>query len=133
MKSEILRLLKSSDTYLSGQQICEQFQVSRTAVWKVMEQLKKEGYQIEAVRNKGYRLVDSPDVMSKAEIESLISTKWAGRHVVYYGETDSTNTRAKEQGEEGQNTGLWSLPTNRMPARGAEADLGSRRKEPAYI
>ena len=32
MKSEILRLLKSSDTYLSGQQICEQFQVSRTAV-----------------------------------------------------------------------------------------------------
>ena len=70
MKSEILRLLKSSDTYLSGQQICEQFQVSRTAVWKVMEQLKKEGYQIEAVRNKGYRLVDSPDVMSKAEISS---------------------------------------------------------------
>ena len=90
MKSEILRLLKSSETYLSGQQICEQFQVSRTAVWKVMEQLKKEGYQIEAVRNKGYRLVDSPDVMSKAEIESLISTKWAGRHVVYYDETDST-------------------------------------------
>ena len=126
MKSEILRLLKSSDTYLSGQQICEQFQVSRTAVWKVMEQLKKEGYQIEAVRNKGYRLVDSPDVMSKAEIESLISTKWAGRHVVYYDETDSTNTRAKETGgKRGQNTGLWSLPTGRMQARGAEADLGS--------
>ena len=72
MKSEILRLLKENDTYISGQQLCEQFQVSRTAIWKVIDQLKKEGYQIEAVRNKGYRLIESPDVMSKAEIDSLV-------------------------------------------------------------
>ena len=58
MKSEILRLLKENDTYISGQQLCEQFQVSRTAIWKVIDQLKKEGYQIEAVRNKGYRLIE---------------------------------------------------------------------------
>ena len=93
MKSEILRLLKESDTYISGQQLCEQFQVSRTAIWKVIDQLKKEGYEIEAVRNKGYRLIDSPDVMSKAEIESLVDTKWAGKNVVYYDEIDSTNSR----------------------------------------
>ena len=79
--------------------MCEQFQVSRTAVWKVIDQLKKEGYQIEAVRNKGYRLIDSPDVMSKAEIESLMDTKWAGSNVVYYDEIDSTNNRAKEAGD----------------------------------
>ena len=99
MKSEILRLLKESNTYISGQQLCEQFQVSRTAVWTVIDQLKKEGYQIEAVRNKGYRLIDSPDVMSKAEIESLMDTKWAGSNVVYYDEIDSTNNRAKEAGD----------------------------------
>lgn len=99
MKSEILRLLKESNTYISGQQLCEQFQVSRTAVWKVIDQLKKEGYQIEAVRNRGYRLIDSPDVMSKAEIESLMDTKWAGSNVVYYDEIDSTNNRAKEAGD----------------------------------
>ena len=95
MKAEILRLLKESSSYISGQQLCDHFQVSRTAVWKVMEQLKKEGYTIEAVRNKGYRLLDSPDVLSKAEIESLVTTKWAGRQVVYYDETDSTNNQAK--------------------------------------
>ena len=99
MKSEILRLLKESNTYISGQQLCEQFQVSRTAVWKVIDQLKKEGYQIEAVRNKGYRLIDSPDVMSKAEIESHMDTKWARSNVVYYDEIDSTNNRAKEAGD----------------------------------
>ncbi len=105
MKSEILRLLKESDGYLSGQQLCSHFLVSRTAVWKVMEQLKKEGYEIEAVRNKGYRLVDSPDVMSRAEIESLAKGRWAGARVVYYEETDSTNTRAKEAADKGGGQG----------------------------
>ncbi len=102
MKAEILRLLKESDGYISGQQLCEQFQVSRTAVWKVIEQLKKEGYKIEAVRNKGYHLVESLDILSKAEIESQLRTKWAGRPVVYYDEIDSTNTRAKELGDKGE-------------------------------
>ena len=101
MKTEILRLLKTSQDFISGQQLCEQFQVSRTAVWKVIDQLKKEGYEIEAVRNKGYRLIDSSDVLSKAEIESQITTKWAGKNVIYYDETDSTNTRAKELGDAG--------------------------------
>ncbi|MGF0032381.1 biotin--[acetyl-CoA-carboxylase] ligase [Bariatricus sp. SGI.154] len=118
MKSEILRLLKENDTYLSGQQICDHFQVSRTAVWKVIEQLKKEGYQIEAVRNKGYRLVDSPDVMSKAEIESLMKTRWAGKKVVYYDETDSTNNRAKDAGEKGEEHGTLFVADRQVAGKG---------------
>lgn len=53
MKGEILKLLKESDGHLSGQELCERFGVSRTAVWKVINQLKEEGYEIEAVRNQG--------------------------------------------------------------------------------
>lgn len=56
MKAEILKMLREADGYVSGQQLCEKFQVSRTAVWKVINQLKDEGYQIEAVRNKGITL-----------------------------------------------------------------------------
>ena len=52
MKSEILKLLKEAEGYISGQELCERFGVSRTAVWKVINQLKEEGYEIEAVRNK---------------------------------------------------------------------------------
>lgn len=118
MKAEILRLLKESSSYLSGQQLCDQFQVSRTAVWKVMEQLKKEGYTIEAVRNKGYRLLDSPDVMSKAEIESLVTTKWAGRQVVYYDETDSTNVQAKAAGERGEAHGTLFVADRQTSGKG---------------
>lgn len=118
MKSEILRLLKENDTYISGQQLCEQFQVSRTAIWKVIDQLKKEGYQIEAVRNKGYRLIESPDVMSKAEIDSLVDTKWAGKNVIYYDETDSTNNRAKEAGNNKEPHGTLFVADMQMVGKG---------------
>ena len=91
MKSEILKMLRHTDGYISGQEICEKFQVSRTAVWKTINQLKDEGYQIEAVRNKGYHIAGSPDKITKNEIESLLTTRWAGRKLFCYDEIDSTN------------------------------------------
>lgn len=118
MKAEILKLLKDSDGYLSGQQLCDRFQVSRTAVWKVMEQLKKEGYEIEAVRNKGYRLIGSCAALSGAEIESSIKCEWAGRRVVYFEETDSTNLRAKEAGEKGETHGSLYVADCQISGKG---------------
>ena len=47
VKTEVLRMLKETDDYLSGQEICERLNVSRTAVWKVIKQLEAEGYEIE--------------------------------------------------------------------------------------
>ena len=72
MKTEIIRLLKESQDYISGQELCQRLQVSRTAVWKVINQLKEEGYKIEAVRNKGYRLVEEGDVFTQASLECAV-------------------------------------------------------------
>lgn len=118
MKIEILKLLKESKDYISGQQLCDRFHVSRTAVWKVIEQLKKEGYEIEAVRNKGYRLVESPDIMTKAELESVINTRWAGKEILYYDETDSTNIQAKYEGEKGARHGTLIVADRQTAGRG---------------
>lgn len=111
-------MLREADGYVSGQQICEHFGVSRTAVWKVIRQLQEEGYQVEAVRNKGYRIVDSPDVMTKEELESLIDTGWAGKNVVYYPETDSTNLRIKQMGDEGAAHGTLAVADLQTAGRG---------------
>ena len=46
MKTKILKILRQADTYISGQELCSQLGVSRTAVWKVIQQLKDEGYVI---------------------------------------------------------------------------------------
>ena len=60
-KQQILRKLKESRGYLSGQQLSEALGVSRTAVWKIIRKLKQDGYPIEAVTNKGYRLLSVED------------------------------------------------------------------------
>lgn len=101
-KSDILASLRNAGDYVSGQQLCERLGVSRTAVWKVIKQLKEEGYRIESVSNKGYLLVESPeDVLSEEEIASRLTTQWAGRKLYCRRETGSTNNDAKRCGEEG--------------------------------
>ena len=97
-------MLRQSETgaVISGQELCGQLGVSRTAVWKVIGQLKEEGYEIEAVKNRGYRITSIPDVMTAVEIGSRLKTKIMGRCCICYQETDSTNTRAKQLAEEGK-------------------------------
>ena len=76
MKTEILSMLRSTSDYVSGQSICKKFGVSRTAVWKIINQLKEEGYEIEAVQKKGYRLLEIGEVISESELKSRMKTKW---------------------------------------------------------
>lgn len=118
MKTKILQILRQSEDYVSGQELCESLGVSRTAVWKVIKQLRETGYEIEAVQNKGYRLASAPDVLSKQEIESLIRTKWLGHEVFYYDEIDSTNTEAKRKAEEGAAHGAIVVADMQKAGRG---------------
>ncbi len=104
---------------MSGQQLCERFGVSRTAVWKVINQLKEEGYTIESVSRKGYRLVESPaDVYSESEIISRLQTRWAGRTLYFFESTGSTNPDAKRFAEEGAPHGTIVVADRQTAGRG---------------
>ena len=118
MKSQILTMLRESEGYVSGQELCNQFGVSRTAVWKAINQLKEMGYEIEAVSNKGYHLVSAPDVMNEAEIKSLLHTKWAGQELFYFDSIDSTNTKAKEMAEKGYPSGTLVVADQQTAGKG---------------
>ena len=118
MKSEILAALRSADGYVSGQELCEKFGVSRTAVWKAINQLKQAGYEIEAVQNKGYHIVSSPDILSKTELESNRKTAWVGEEIYYFDSTDSTNTRAKRLAEDGSVHGTLVVADEQTGGRG---------------
>ena len=111
-------MLRQSDGYLSGQQLCDHFQVSRTAVWKAINQLKEEGYEIEAVRNKGYRIVDIPDRITADAIKSCLETKWMAKNLEYYDEIDSTNNRAKALGEAGGADGTLFVAETQTAGKG---------------
>ena len=71
MKAKILAMLRETDGYVSGQELCNQFGVSRTAVWKAINQLKAAGYQIEAAQNKGYHLKEAADVMNEKNCDGM--------------------------------------------------------------
>lgn len=120
MKAKILKLLRESDDYVSGQHLCEEFGVSRTAVWKAINQLKEDGYNVEAVRNRGYRIVEIPDVVLEEELESLLigKTRWAGQNIAFFRETDSTNLRAKQLGDEGAPHGTLVVAEKQNAGRG---------------
>lgn len=118
MKSQILALLRESDGYLSGQDLCRRFGVTRAAVWKAIGQLKKEGYEIEAVRNRGYRLAALPDVLSRNELESRLHTKWAGKNLEYHDSLGSTNVRARLLAEEGAPEGTLVVADAQTAGRG---------------
>ena len=111
-------MLRSAEGYVSGQQLCNQLKVSRTAVWKVIEQLKAEGYDIEAVHGKGYHLVSVPDVISQAEIECRLQTKWAGCSVFYCPVIDSTNVKAKRLADEGAPHGTLVVAGHQSAGKG---------------
>lgn len=118
-KSDILTCLRNSEDYVSGQQLCDRLGVSRTAVWKVINQLKEEGYQIESVSRKGYRLVESPeDVFSLSEIASRLQTRWAGRKLHFFASTGSTNPDAKRFAEEGEPHGTTVVADRQTAGRG---------------
>lgn len=118
MKTEILSLLRERKNYVSGQELCNHFGVSRTAVWKVMNQLKDEGYEIEAVKNKGYKLLNQPDILSVNEIAGRLNTKWAGRQLYCLEETGSTNTDAKRLIEEGASDGTLVVADKQNGGKG---------------
>ena len=118
MKEEILRLLRSADGYISGQELCNRFGVSRTAVWKAINQLKEAGYEIEAQQNKGYKLMAAPDLMTEAEIKSLMHTEWVAKEVLYFDTIDSTNIKAQELAEKGYQSGTLVVADKQESGKG---------------
>ncbi|MCM1257945.1 MAG: biotin--[acetyl-CoA-carboxylase] ligase [Roseburia sp.] len=118
MKSEILAALRGADDYVSGQYLCEKLGVSRTAVWKGIQKLRQEGYVIEAVSNKGYRLAGAEDVLNGDELKSRRKTRWIGEEIYYFGVVDSTNIRAKQLADEGSGHGTLVVADRQEAGRG---------------
>ena len=101
-KSLILSALRASPhDFLSGEELARKCSVSRTAVWKAIRSLEDEGYGIEAVTNRGYRLVSAPDKLNAEELSRLLEgSSPAPVHVFVFDSIDSTNSEAKRRAVE---------------------------------
>lgn len=118
LKTEVLKILKNRNSHISGQELSDHLEVSRTAVWKVVHQLKDEGYMIEAVQNKGYRLLFSPNALTDTELECLLSSKWLGKEIIYKNQIDSTNILAKKLADQGIGHGTVVVADHQVEGKG---------------
>ncbi|MEM2991122.1 MAG: biotin--[acetyl-CoA-carboxylase] ligase, partial [Halobacteria archaeon] len=108
----------SQGKYVSGGKIARALKVSRTAIWKHINSLKKMGYEIEAKPKKGYKLVRSPDLITPEEIKIGLKTEVIGRELNYFQSVSSTNEVARELAEKGAGEGLVVLAESQTMGRG---------------
>ena len=122
-KEKVLSALKSLKTgeFLSGEELAKLCSVSRTAIWKAIRSLEDEGYGIEAVTNRGYRILSVPDRLSSVEIEKyLASSGISGVHAFTFDEIDSTNSEAKRRAVE---TGSFRDAEGNLTEKGSSTHL----------
>lgn len=118
MQNKILELLKETKDYLSGAQLGEQLGVSRAAIWKGIQKLRKEGYEIDAITNRGYRLVMGQELYNAVEIQDGLETKIMGQKIFFYEETDSTNTRLRKMVADGSPEGTVAIAEVQTAGKG---------------
>ncbi len=100
-KDKVLRLLQGSDDYISGERISEMIGITRAAVWKAVDALRREGYEVESRKSRGYRLVAAPDRLSETEIRACLGeTGRIGRALTCFERIDSTNAYLKRAANE---------------------------------
>lgn len=123
LQSDIRRTLlemftNSEDEYVSGQKISDMLGCSRTAVWKHIEDLRKEGYELEAVRKKGYRIVQKPNKVSENELRLGLHTNRIGQSIHYEETVDSTQKIAHRLAQEGAIEGTVVVAEEQTAGRG---------------
>lgn len=118
MKTRILKELKEAGDYISGQELCEKLNVSRTAVWKHIKALKEEGYEIDSVTKRGYRLVTCPDLITQEAVSSNLNSQWLGKDLRFYDTIDSTNLEVRRLAEAGAEHGLTVIAEEQVSGKG---------------
>lgn len=118
MKEQIIYYLKKAPGYLSGEEISRSLNISRAGIWKNVEELRRQGYEIVAVPHLGYKLLSSPDKLFPWEIRFELGTKNIGRNIIYRETVHSTMDEAFQLGLEGAVEGTVICAENQTKGRG---------------
>ncbi len=118
MRNKIIHFLKTAEGYLSGEEISRHIKISRAGIWKYIQELREEGYDIVAVPHLGYRLIAAPDKLLPAEIRFGLGTKILGREIRYFDVIGSTMDAAFQLGVEGIDEGTVVCAESQTKGKG---------------
>ena len=118
MQERIIQFLKESDGYISGEEMSQRLKMSRAAIWKYMQELRAQGYEIAAVPHLGYQLVTSPDKLLSYEIQLNLNTKIIGKKIIVMDAVTSTMDEAFRLGMENYIEGTVVCAESQSNGRG---------------
>src|SRR5664280_2786434 len=127
-KKTVVDILRTSTDFVSGEAISDRLGISRNAVHKHVETLRKRGYRIVGVSRRGYRLEQEPSTLSMARVTDRTKTSAFGHSFRYYDEIESTNAEAKSLANAGAPEGTVVIAECQTAGRGR---LGRRWVSPA--
>ena len=111
-------LCASKGEYISGEHLSRTLGITRSAVWKGVDALRREGYEIESRTRLGYRLLSMPDTLEPEALAARLNTAVVGRRILFFDTLDSTNTYAKQAALAGGENGLVILAGQQTGGRG---------------
>jgi len=111
-------LLANTDTYISGEEISRQLQISRTAVWKQINKLRSQGYEFDAIPRVGYRLKQKPDRLNTLMLLSQLKSSVMGQQIKLLESTPSTQIIAHQLAEQGAPEGTLVIAEEQTSGRG---------------
>ncbi|WP_085508673.1 biotin--[acetyl-CoA-carboxylase] ligase [Thalassobacillus devorans] len=118
-RQRLIKILESNkNAYLSGQELSKRLNVSRTAVWKHMKELEKDGYKIEAAPRKGYRIVAFPDKVTKNTLRWGLNTIRIGKEIFHYEQVGSTQEIIHQLVKEGYGHGTVVVADEQVKGKG---------------
>jgi BirA family biotin operon repressor/biotin-[acetyl-CoA-carboxylase] ligase len=89
VREKILQALRKH-TYISGEKLGRELNISRSAVWKHIKELRSKGYKVNSSPHLGYFLVSATDLIVPEEISCNLKTSFIGKKIVYRAEVSST-------------------------------------------
>jgi len=117
MKTTVLSLLIEK-SWVSGEELGSALNISRSAVWKQIEELRRKGYGITSSPGVGYHLVNVPDYLYAEEVSLGLGTSYLGREIVHLYEVGSTQDEARRLAEKGAVEGLTVIAETQLSGRG---------------
>jgi len=119
MDEKILNIFrKYPQQYVSGEDLSDELDISRTAVWKHIEDLRKTGYNIEAQPHLGYKLISVPDRLLASEISHCLDTKVIGKKILSFDNVDSTMDVAYDLAKNIKGDGVCIFAEGQKKGRG---------------
>lgn len=133
-KDSVLQALtESKNSFISGEELSKKLDVSRTAVWKAIRTLREEGYPIEAVTNKGYKLMPDKWMITEDSLTLSLPARYKNNRIYIYDTLDSTNIRAKQLALENAPHGTVVIARQQTAGRGRLGRSFFSPREGIYI